>query len=54
MEVLDFIKEKSYGIIISKEKALQEILSSGNNDLLDDNKFKELNDMYEKLCIEEI
>ena len=40
--------------IISEEQALQEILSSNNHDLLKEEKFSELNELYEKSMIKEM
>ena len=46
---------KDYAYIVSKEEALQEVLKSGNLELLEDNKFAELKTLYEKSCdLEEI
>lgn len=38
--------EKDFAFIIDKERALQEILKSGNYDLLKLKKWKELNNLY--------
>ncbi len=46
---------KDYAYIVSKEEALQEVIKSGNLELLEDKKFAELKTLYEKLCeLEEI
>ena len=46
--------ERDYGIIISAEQALQEILKSGNHELLETKKFRELKKMYEQqMAVEE-
>lgn len=45
--------EKDSAEIITAEEALQEILSSGNTDLLDEKRFAELKEMAESLLIEE-
>lgn len=46
---------KDYAYIVSKEEALQEILKSGNLELLEEKKFAELKILYDKLCeLEEI
>jgi hypothetical protein len=46
---------KDYAYIVSKEEALQEVLKSGNLELLEEKKFAELKTLYEKLCeLEEI
>jgi hypothetical protein len=46
--------EKDYAIVISAEQALQEILKSGNLDLLETKKFRELKKMYEQqMAVEE-
>jgi hypothetical protein len=45
--------EKDYGIIISAEQALQEILRSGNHYLLKTKKFRELKELYEQMVAEE-
>ena len=46
---------KDYAYIVSKEEALEEVLKSGNLELLEDKKFAELKTLYEKLCeLEEI
>jgi predicted RNase H-related nuclease YkuK (DUF458 family) len=46
---------KDYAYIVSKEEALQEVIKSGNLELLEDKKFDELKTLYEKLCeLEEI
>lgn len=44
---------KDYGYIGSPEDALQEILKSGNEQLLDTKKFKELKTVYEEMMVEE-
>ena len=45
--------EKDYAIVISAEQALQEILKSGNHDLLETKKFRELKELYEKQMVAE-
>lgn len=45
--------EKDYAEIISQEEALQEILQSGNTDLLNTEKFAELKELYEKTMLVE-
>ena len=45
--------EKDYAIVISAEQALQEILKSGNLDLLETKKFRELKELYEKQMVAE-
>ena len=45
--------EKDYAIVISAEQALQEILKSGNHDLLETKKFRELKELYEKQMVDE-
>jgi hypothetical protein len=45
--------EKDYAIVISAEQALQEILKSGNHDLLETKKFRELKELYEKQLVAE-
>ena len=45
--------EKDYAIVISAEQALQEILKSGNYDLLETKKFRELKELYEKQMVAE-
>ena len=46
---------KDYAYIVSKEEALQEVLKSGNLELLEEKKFVELKTLYDKLCeLEEI
>ena len=44
---------RDYGYIVSPEEALQEILQSGNTELLELKKFKELKQVYEKDLIDE-
>jgi len=46
--------EKDYGVIISPEQALQEILKSGNIELLESQKFAELKELYNQTMIDEI
>ncbi len=41
--------EKDWAEIISPEQALQEILKSGNTELLDTKKFSELKKLYEEM-----
>jgi hypothetical protein len=43
--------EKDWAEIISPEQALQEILKSGNTELLDTKKFAELKKLYEEKCL---
>ena len=45
--------EKDWAEIISPEQALQEILKSGNTELLETKKFRELKELYEKQMVEE-
>lgn len=45
----DWQGEKDYALIISKEQALNEILKSGNTELLKTKKFAELVDMMEEI-----
>lgn len=45
--------EKDYAEIISPEEALQEILQSGNTNLLNTEKFAELKELYEKTMLVE-
>ena len=45
--------EKDYAIVISAEQALQEILKSGNLDLLETKKFRELRELYEQQMVAE-
>src|SRR5690606_31134623 len=45
--------EKDYAIVISAEQALQEILKSGNLDLLNTKKFRELKELYEQQMVAE-
>ncbi|MGP0689805.1 hypothetical protein ACW5UC_24985 [Priestia aryabhattai] len=42
----DWQGDKDYGIVVSAEEALEEILKSGNNALLKTKKYKELNELY--------
>jgi len=44
---------RDYGYVVSPQEALQEILKSGNDQLLDTKKFKELKKLYEESMIEE-
>ncbi len=44
---------RDYGYIVSPEEALQEILKSGNHDLLETKKFRELKELYEKELVAE-
>lgn len=46
--------EKDWAEIISPKQALQEILKSGNHDLLETKKFRELKELYEKQMVAEI
>jgi len=45
--------EKDYALVVTPEKALQEILESGHTYLLKDPKFESLNLLYEQLEQEE-
>ena len=45
--------EKDWAEIISPEQALQEILKSGNTELLETKKFRELKELYEKQMVDE-
>ena len=49
----DWQGEKDWAEIISAEQALQEILKSGNHDLLETKKFRELKELYEKQMVDE-
>ena len=49
----DWQGEKDYAVIIDPEEALQEILKSNNTELLGTMKFKELNDLYQKMIDED-
>ena len=49
----DWQGEKDWAEIISPEQALQEILKSGNTELLETKKFAELKKLYEESLIEE-
>ncbi len=44
---------RDYGYIVSPEEALQEILQSGNTELLESKRFAELKKLQEELLIEE-
>ena len=44
---------KDYGYIVTPEEALQEILQSGNTELLESKRFAELKKLQEELLIEE-
>ena len=44
---------KDYGYIVTPEEALQEILRSGNTELLESKRFAELKKLQEELLIEE-
>lgn len=46
--------EKDYAYVVSKEEALQEILKSGNQQLLKTKKYAELKRLYEDTVIEDI
>lgn len=55
-EIVNKVKwqgEKDCAIVISAEQALQEILKSGNHDLLETKKFRELKELYEKQMVAE-
>lgn len=45
--------EVDYGLIVSEEEALQEILKSRNDELLEDQRFKELKEVYEATLLKE-
>lgn len=45
--------EKDYGYIVTPEEALQEILKSGNEHLLETKKFRDLKILYEKSFMQE-
>lgn len=45
--------DRDYGFVIDKERALQEILKSGNHDLLKMKKWKELKELYTSTMIDE-
>ena len=47
----DWQGEKDWTEIISPEQALQEILKSGNTELLDTKKFAGLKKLYEEKCL---
>jgi len=49
----DYEGERDYGEIISPQRALQEILKSGNTELLKLKKFKELKELYDKTMVDE-
>jgi hypothetical protein len=49
----DWQGEKDWAEIISPEQALQEILKSGNTELLETKKFAELKQMYQELELED-
>lgn len=49
----DFVGKMDYAEIITKEIALQEILKSGNYELLRTKKFKELKKLYDELETED-
>ena len=44
---------KDYAYVVSPEEALQEILKSGNSQLLDTKKFRELKELHDESLIEE-
>lgn len=44
---------RDYGYIVSPEEALQEILKSGNGQLLDTKKFRALKALYEQTMVED-
>ncbi len=44
---------KDYGYVVSAEEALQEIIKSGNVELLDTKKFKELKELQESSLVAE-
>jgi len=45
--------EKDWAEIITPEQALQEILKSGNTELLETKKYRELKELYEKTMVQE-
>lgn len=45
--------ERDWAEIISPEQAVQEILKSGNVDLLNTKKFKELNELHKQQLVDE-
>ena len=49
----DWQGEKDWAEIISPEQALQEILKSGNTELLETKRFYELKQLYQKLELED-
>lgn len=51
----DWQGERDYAEIITSEQALQEILKSGHEELLDTKKFRELKELYEyeKILVDE-
>lgn len=49
----DWQGEKDWAEIISPEQALQEILKSGNTELLETKKFRELKKLYEESFVDE-
>jgi hypothetical protein len=49
----DWQGQRSYGEIITKERAFQAIIRSGNNDLLKAKKFEELNEFLKNMPQEE-
>ena len=50
----DWQGEKDWAEVITPEQALQEILKSGNTELLETKKFKELKRLYEEMMVEEV
>jgi len=45
--------EKDWAEIITPEQALQKILKSGNTELLETKKYRELKELYEKTMVQE-
>jgi hypothetical protein len=44
--------ERDYAIVVSSEDALQEILKSNNTELLEEERFRELKELYAGMCQE--
>lgn len=49
----DWQGERDYGLVVTPQEALQEILKSGHPELLDTKKFRELKELYEQTMIPE-
>lgn len=49
----DWQGSRDYAYVVSPEEALQEILKSGNGQLLDTKKYRELKELYEETMVEE-